>query len=62
MSNVQEIESAIRLLSADEMREVRDWLDNVLEDQLALTSEFESKIARSEREMAIGQKSRTRQP
>ena len=62
MSNVQEIESAIRLLSADEMREVRDWLDNVLEDQLALTPEVESKIARSEREMAIGQKSRTRQP
>ena len=62
MSTVQEIESAIRRLSADEMREVRDLLENLLEDQLALTPEFESKIARSEREMAAGLKPRTRQP
>ncbi len=62
MSTVQEIESAIRRLSPDEMREVRDWLENLLEDQLALTPEFEAKIARSEQEMASGLKPRTRQP
>ena len=62
MSTVQEIESAIRRLSAEEMRQVRDWLENVLEDQLAFTPEFEAKIAHSEQEMATGLKPRTRQP
>ena len=60
MSTVQEIESAIRRLSADEMRAVRDWLENLLEDQLALKPEFETKVARSEQEMATGLKPRVR--
>ena len=51
MSTVQEIESAIRRLSADEMREVRDLLEGLLEGQRARTPEFESKIARSGQEM-----------
>ena len=62
MAPCRPIESAIRRLSADEMRAVRDWLENLLDDQLALTPGFESKIARSEREMAAGLKPRTRQP
>jgi len=43
------------------MRAVHGWLDNLLEDQLALAPEFESKIARSEKEMTMRLKCRARQ-
>ena len=62
MSSVQEIEKAIRQLSPEEMKQVRDWLENVLEDQLEFTDEFKAQIERSEREMAAGVRSRIRQP
>ena len=52
MSTVQEIESAISRLSPEEMRLVRDWLENQLEDRLQLTDEFKGRIESSEREMA----------
>lgn len=60
MSTVQEIESAISRLSPKEMRQVRDWLEQQLEDQLPLTDEFKGQINRSEREMTAGQRPRTR--
>jgi hypothetical protein len=52
LSNVAEIQSEIGMLSAREMQEIRDWLENILEDQLELREEFKSKIAQSERDMA----------
>lgn len=60
MSTVQEIESAISRLSPEEMRVVRDWLENQLEDRLEMTDEFKGRIKSSEREMAEGQRPRTR--
>ena len=60
MSTVQEIENAISRLSPEEMRLVRDWLENQLEDQLPMTEEFKGRINRSEREKAEGQRPRTR--
>ena len=60
MSTVQEIENAISRLSPEEMRLVRDWLDNQLEDQLPVADEFKGRINRSEREKAKGQRPRTR--
>ncbi len=60
MSTVKEIESAINNLSPGEMRQVHDWLENVLEDQLALTDSFTAKIAQSEREMTAGLRPRMR--
>ncbi len=62
MSTVQEIETALRRLTPAEMRAVRDWLDEMLEDERAFTPEFTAKIAQSEREMAEGRRTRTRQP
>ena len=50
MSTVQEIESALSRLSPDEMRQVREWLDQQLEDQLEPTPEFKAAIESSERE------------
>ena len=60
MSTVQEIESAISRLSPEEMRLVRDWLENQLEDRLEMTDEFKGRIESSERQMAEGQRPRTR--
>ena len=60
MSTVQEIESALSRLSPDEMRQVRDWLDQQMEDQLEMTAAFKESIERSEREMAEGRRPRVR--
>ena len=60
MSTVQEIEKAISRLSPEDMRLVRDWLENQLEDRLEMTDEFKGRIKSSEREMAEGQRPRTR--
>ena len=60
MSTVQEIESALSRLSPDEMRQVRDWLENQMEDQLEMTDGFKASIERSEREMTEGQRPRVR--
>jgi hypothetical protein len=62
MSTVQEIESAISNLSPAEMRQVRDWLDNLIEDRFTVREDFAAKIELSEKEMSSGLKPRTRQP
>ena len=62
MSKVEEIQSEIGKLSESERREIRDWLENMLEDQLELREEFKSKIEQSERDMAAGLPSRVRRP
>lgn len=51
MSKVSQIESELGKLSQAELREVRDWMDDMIEDDLEFTPEFESAIQRSEREM-----------
>ena len=60
MSTVQEIESAISRLSPEEMRLVRDWLENQIEDRLEMTDAFKGRIESSERQQAEGQRPRTR--
>ena len=54
MNTVQTLESELLKLSPAEMREIRDWLDDLLEDQLKFTYQFEAEIQQSEREMAAG--------
>lgn len=60
LSTVQEIESAISRLSPEEMRLVRDWLENQIEDRLEMTDEFKDRIESSERQQAEGQRPRIR--
>jgi len=62
MSKVEAIESELQKLSLEEIRQVHDWLENFLEDQMHFTGEFEAEIQQSEREMAAGTHSRTRRP
>jgi hypothetical protein len=44
------------------LRQVRDWLDDLIEDDLEFTPEFESAIQQSEREMVRAHRPRVHQP
>ena len=54
MSTVQEVESAIARLSPAELREVAEWLENFLEDQLEVRPEFAESIRRGQEDIANG--------
>ena len=62
MSTVKEIEGAIAKLPLEEMEAVRDWLDELIEDQLEVSDEFKAKIKRARKEIASGVYSRVRKP
>ena len=62
MSKVQQIEAELAKLTNSELQEIRDWLDDLLEDDLQFTEEFESQIRQSEKEMAAGLRPRVRRP
>ncbi len=62
MSKVKEIESALAKLSVQDLQNVRDWLDDFIEDQLEVSDEFKAKIQRSQNEIADGVYSRVRKP
>jgi hypothetical protein len=61
MSTVQEIQAAIPKLSAKELEELKQWLEDYFEDQLELTDEVKAKLDESRAQIAAGQY-RTRQP
>lgn len=60
MSKVEQIEAELRNLSQAELHQIRDWLDDLIEDDLELTPEFEESIRRSKQELAEGKFSRIR--
>ena len=60
VSKVEQMESELRKLSQEELRQIREWLDDVIEDELQFTPEFESSIRQSERDMASGKSARVR--
>ena len=60
MSKVEQIEAELKQLAAAELRAVREWLDSLIEDNLPFTTEFESAIQESERELAFGTQARVR--
>jgi hypothetical protein len=62
VNKVEQVESELRKLSAAELRQVRDWLEDFVEDQMEFTPEFETAIKQSEREMKSGARPRIRQP
>ena len=62
MSKVAQIEAELGTLSQAELREIRSWLDDAIEDELEFTPEFESALQQSEREMKAGLQPRTRRP
>ena len=62
MSKVAQIEAELETLSQAELREIRGLLDDLIEDELEFTPEFELEIQKSEREMAGGIRPRVRRP
>jgi len=52
ISKVEQMESELRKLSQSELRQIRVWLDDLIEDELEFTPEFERSIQQSERDMA----------
>ena len=61
MSTVKEIQAAIPKLSREEIEQIRQWIEDYLEEQLELTDEVKAKLDQSRREIAAGQYT-TRQP
>jgi hypothetical protein len=62
MSKVERLEAELQTLSPAELKRVRDWLNDFVEDRLEFTPEFEAAIQDSEREMAAGLRPRMRKP
>jgi hypothetical protein len=62
VSKVEQLEVEMQKLSRTELRQIRDWLDDMIEDSLEFTPEFEAAIQKSEREIAEGVRPRVRQP
>jgi hypothetical protein len=62
MSKVEQMETELRKFSQTELRQIRDWLDDVIEDDLEFTPEFEESIRQAERDMAEGKSVRVREP
>ena len=42
-------------MSREEIKQIREWIDDYLEDQLELTDEVKAKLDQSRREIAAGQ-------
>lgn len=61
MSTVKEIQAAIPTLSREEIEQVRQWIDEYLEDRLELSDEVKAKLNQSRAEIADGSYT-TRQP
>ncbi len=54
MSMLEQIEVQVKQLSLAEQQALRDWLDDILEDELEFTDEFNEKIERAKRDIAEG--------
>ena len=61
MSTVKEIEAALPKLSRAEVEQIRDWIEDYLDDPRELADDVKAKLDQSRREIAAGQFT-TRQP
>jgi hypothetical protein len=61
MSKIEQVECELRKLSQAELRQIREWLDDVIENELEFTPEFERSIQQSEHDMASGKSARVRE-
>ena len=54
MPLLEQIENEVKQLTKAQQEALRDWLENLLEDQLELTDEFKAKIERGEQDLREG--------
>ena len=58
---LETIENQVKGLTGPEREALRDWLENMLEDELELTDEFKARIQRGEQDIREG-RVRVRKP
>ena len=56
------MQSESRKLSQAELRQIREWMDDITEDEMEFTPEFEHAVQQAERDMANGKSARVREP
>jgi hypothetical protein len=61
VSNLEQIEEAVLKLQHRDQEELRDWLENLLEDRLEMTDIFKEEIAAGKADIEAG-RVRIRQP
>ena len=54
MSTVKEIESAIQKLPPADVKELLDWIQDYLEDELEMTDDFKASIQRGKDDLTAG--------
>ncbi|MDA1276265.1 MAG: hypothetical protein O2960_19795 [Verrucomicrobia bacterium] len=57
MQTLERFEAEVKQLSKAERKVLRDWLENLIGDELEFTDEFKGKIERGERGLREGQTS-----
>jgi hypothetical protein len=62
VSKVELMESELRKLSQSELRQIRDRLDDLIENELEFAPDFEASIRRAETDMAEARHTRVRKP
>lgn len=61
MSSLEQIEEAVLKLQQRDQEELRDWLENLLEDRLEMTDAFKEEIAAGKADIKAG-RVRVRRP
>jgi hypothetical protein len=61
MKSLEEVEADIQALPPQKQEELRDWLENLLEDRLALKEDFKTEIQAGIADIAKG-RYRVRKP
>jgi hypothetical protein len=54
VSTIQEIQAAIPQLSRPEIEQIREWIDDYLEDRREISEDVKRKLQRSKVEIAAG--------
>ena len=54
MPLLEQIENEVKQLTKAQQEALRDWLENLLEDQLEITDDFKAKIERGEQDLREG--------
>jgi hypothetical protein len=54
MKTLEQIEAEVRQLSPKDQEQLRDWLENLLEDRMELKDEFKAEIEAGKKDIAEG--------
>jgi len=54
MKTLEQIEAEVQKLSPHEQEQLREWLENLLEDRLELKDEFKAEIEAGKKDIAEG--------